>query len=137
MTGIMKDLDFFTGMINAGVLGCVIAFVSATVSLTFFGMIAYTIVKFINLQFRFIVSLYTKFIDETSMYHVYTRSILNNSCPELSELRTLQAMPRTPENVEKMTDILDGIITTLEMKESNNVKNTLVSQFKSIRRRVS
>ena len=91
------------------------------------------ILSFIGNQVFAIFSLYRNRVEEAELdYHPYTLSILNNECPEISELSRLQSLPRTRAVRGEIERIVQSMISTLEESEPLPIKGEIIAALKQI-----
>lgn len=77
--------------------------------------------------------LYTEPVNEAEIeYHPYTVSILQNECPELLELQRLSELPRTKMVRREMVAIVQSMVDTLEMSESEPIKDEIIVALKGV-----
>jgi hypothetical protein len=70
--------------------------------------------------------------EDLSNFHPYTRSILENRCPEMKRIQQLKALPRTNYTRMEMRNVVQSMIDTLEAHESQPVKYSLISKLKAL-----
>lgn len=106
-------------------------FIIATiVTIILFGALTLSVVGFLLSQIVNIVSLYTKFYRENIQgYHPYTKSILENRCPELHRIHQIKKMGN---NRAEIRAIVQSMINMLEANETEMIKYHIIQQLKSL-----
>jgi len=111
---------------QGGILGALIPLIGA---LIIFYLTVKVVFNFIGSQVSNLFRLYTQWETETlDALHPYTRSILENRCPELALIRTL----RKQGQGEQVRNIVQSVIDTLETNETEPVKFAIIRELKGL-----
>lgn len=74
--------------------------------------------------------LYTDLVPDAPELHIYTKKLIDNTAPELADLKRFAATG----DWERFNETMDGIVWTLELQEKNRpVRDALIAQFERAR----
>lgn len=109
------------------------AIVPLVIALYIFFKMVSTGMSLILTQFSNLFQLYTEWETETAeSLHPYTRSILENRCPEFALIRTLRRQPQTREIKEQVRRTVQSVIDTLETNETEPVGAAIIRELKNV-----
>lgn len=120
-------------MMNTNIIGFTIGLASfAVVGFMIYGIVG-GLISFVVEQGKALKHLYTHRTYELdglagtfTKLHPYTQGILNNSCPELRELRELRSEGR----MEAARGVLQSMLGTLKHERNGSVRRQIVKQLR-------